>query len=110
MKKISWMKKFVIFTLLITLFLMSGCNASSSDIEGAIYEIGENSIKIEVFGDDPEAEYPAYEIFINEDTVIEGRKGSFGELVVGDNVEIWLENKEADEKNAKKISVFVIYS
>lgn len=110
MKKIFWMKRFVI-TLLITLFALSGCNPfNSNDIEGSIYEIGENSIKVEVFGDDPEAEYPAYEIFINDNTVIEGTKESFAELEVGDNVEVWVENQEADEKVAKKIFVFVINS
>ena len=110
MKKISW-KKSLVIKLLITLFALSGCNPSNSnDIEGNIYEIGENSIKIEVFGDDPEAEYPAYEIFITDETVIEGTKKSFGELEVGDNVKVWVENQEEDEKIAKKISVFVINS
>ncbi|MFF2755858.1 hypothetical protein ACFVR1_19375 [Psychrobacillus sp. NPDC058041] len=108
MKKISWMKRFVI-TLIITLFALGGCNPfNSNDIEGSIYEIGDNSIKIEVLGDDPEADYPTYEIFIDDDTVIEGTKDSFSELEVGDNVKIWVENQEADKKNAKKISVFVI--
>ena len=43
-------KRFVI-ALLNTLFALGGCNPfNSNDIEGSIYEIGENSIKIEVLG------------------------------------------------------------
>ncbi|MFF2755812.1 hypothetical protein ACFVR1_19145 [Psychrobacillus sp. NPDC058041] len=104
------MNRFVI-TLFITLFALGGCNSfNSNDIEGSIYEIGENSIKIEVLGDDPEADYPAYEIFIDDDTVIEGTKDSFVELEVGDIVKVWVENQEADKKIVKKISVFVINS
>lgn len=110
MKKISWMKSFVI-TLLVTLVALGGCNPfNSNDIKGSIYEIGENSIKIEVLGDDPEAEYPSYEIFIDDDTLIEGTKDSFDELEVGDNVEVWVENQEANKKIAEKISVFLINS
>ena len=110
LKKISWMRGLFILVLF-TIFALGGCNKFDSNyIKGSIYELGENSIKIEVFGDDPEAEYPAYEIFIDDETVIEGTKNSFGELEVGDNVKVWVEKQEAVEKTAKKISVFVIYS
>ena len=103
--------KRLFITVLITIFALVGCNKFDSNyIQGSIYEFGENSIKIEVFGDDPEAEYPAYEIFINDETVIEGTRNSFGELEVGDNVKVWVEKQEADDKTATKISVFVIYS
>lgn len=53
-----------------------GCNPFSNDIEGSIYEI-----------------------IIDDDTMIEGTKDRFDELEVGDNVEIWVENQEADEKS-----------
>jgi hypothetical protein len=108
LKEENWMKRFFIIPL-IMLFALVGCNTiSSNHFEGFILEKKKNSIIVQITGDVPETEYPTHEVFIDDDTEIEGTKVSFSELEVGDDVEVLLENQEADEKIAEIIVVFVI--
>ncbi|MBU0905076.1 MAG: hypothetical protein KKF57_07755 [Firmicutes bacterium] len=106
------MKRFFITLFIpITLFALVSCNPfNSNHYEGFISVKKENSIIVQIIGDDPEAEYPTYEVFIDDDTVIEGTKGSFSELEVNDYVEVLVENQEGDKKIAEIIVVFVINS
>lgn len=76
-----------------------GCGGDfPSEIEGEIFKVEEDSIHIAIYGDDPEAEYPVYEVFLDGNTIIEK-----GELEVGD----WVvaEIRDRDKQVASKVVV-----
>lgn len=71
-----------------------------------IYEVRETSVLITPPATDPEASYPVYEIFINEETKIEGIKGHFDELTKDDHVKVWVGRKRDEDKEiARRIVV-----
>lgn len=70
-----------------------------------IEDIKENTIVIAPPATDPEASYPAYEIFIDENTKIEGSKQKFDELNIHDEVKVWIKKTEDDKEIAKKVFV-----
>lgn len=71
-----------------------------------IYEIYEASIVIAPSVTDPEASYPVYEIFINENTKIEGSKDKFDDLIEGDDLKVWVTHKDENKEIAEKIVVY----
>ncbi|MBU9713583.1 hypothetical protein [Evansella tamaricis] len=70
-----------------------------------IYEVTETSILIAPPATDPEASYPVFEIFIDQDTKIEGSKDKFDELTEDDDVKVWVRRKGEGKEFAKKIVV-----
>ncbi|MDN7240598.1 hypothetical protein QWY14_02295 [Planococcus sp. N028] len=97
------MKSFAM--LLFTVFLF-GCNTqNSSDYQGYIEEVKETSIVISPPATDPEADYPVYEIFVGEDTLIEGSRNSFDELKRLDGVKVWIDNESEEKEFAERIVV-----
>ncbi|RCW76959.1 hypothetical protein [Saliterribacillus persicus] len=119
-----------IFLILLTLILaLLGC--SSNEIDNAespsnptektneekaeanpdyhnmfIEDIKENSIVIAPHATDPEASYPVYEIFFNQNTKIEGNKQKFDELSINDDLKVWTKKIDDDKKIAVKIYVY----
>lgn len=99
------MKNRLIITLTLVIFLI-GCAANnSSDYEGFIEEIKENSIVIVPPMTEHEGDYPVYEIFLSEETEIDGAKDELIDLERGDEVKIWIEKADANKEVAEKILV-----
>jgi hypothetical protein len=121
------LKKYV-FILLVSLFTLVGCQQENENVESPtntkeeetakeakgitdipdydnvfIYEIKETSILIAPPATDPTASYPVYEIFIEDDTVIESKKEDFEGLEKGSYVQVWVKDQGTDKKIAKKI-------
>lgn len=91
------------------ILFLAGCSMTASpDLEGTIYELTDSGVKIAIIGDDPEAEYPVYEIAIDDSTIIEhegnGEQKEI-DLAVDDWIEIWLVEENAEQKVAEKIKV-----
>ncbi|KAB8125505.1 hypothetical protein F9U64_22530 [Gracilibacillus oryzae] len=70
-----------------------------------IENIKDNLIVIAPHATDPEASYPVYEIFIDENTNIEGSKQKLDELVVNDDVKVWIKKIDDDKEIAERIFV-----
>lgn len=70
-----------------------------------IYEIQETSILVAPPATDSTASYPVYEIFIEEDTVIENKKGDFEGLEKGKYVQVWVKEKGTEKEIAEKIII-----
>ncbi|WP_078553500.1 hypothetical protein [Bacillus alkalicellulosilyticus] len=70
-----------------------------------IYEVRETSILIAPPATDPEASYPVYEIFIDQNTKIEGSKDKFEDLTEDDDVKVWVKPKGDGKEFAKKIVI-----
>ena len=102
------MKKFV-FILIITISVLIGwILIDSSDYNGFIVEVKETSLIITIPTSDPMDDYPTYEFFLTEDTEIEGKSDSLnGVFRAGDEVRVWVEEKEEVKKIAKKIIIDV---
>ncbi|MBD8015344.1 hypothetical protein QL992_03325 [Microbacterium sp. APC 3898] len=95
----------LIITLTLVIFLI-GCPANnSSDYEGFIEEIKENSIVIVPPMTEREGDYPVYEIFLSENTEIDGAKDKLSDLERGDKVKIRIEKAGANKEVAEKILV-----
>ncbi|WP_152600805.1 hypothetical protein [Pontibacillus yanchengensis] len=75
-----------------------------------IIKLKEASIVISSREIDSNASYAAYEIWVDEDTKIEGNRSTFEGLSVGDNVEVWVRDKGAEKEFASKIVVYAIES
>ncbi|WP_430787193.1 hypothetical protein VBD025_15800 [Virgibacillus flavescens] len=118
------MRKLIFLLLLLTLF---GCNQNNEIDETSpnfeeqgtseqnntnpdyqnvfIEEVKETSIVIVPPATDPDASYPAYEIFVDEHTKIEGNKEKFDELAKNDDVKVWVKQKGSEKEIATKIVV-----
>lgn len=70
-----------------------------------ILEIENENIVIGPPATDPEASYPAYEVFIEEDTKVEGEKTTTNELREGDHVTVWTKTEGSKKEVAEKIVV-----
>ncbi len=68
-----------------------------------IEDVKETSLFITPPATDPEASYPVYEIYVDETTQIVGYKNNLDELAKGDNVKVWVQEK--DKEPAEKIFV-----
>ncbi|WP_281863458.1 hypothetical protein [Planomicrobium okeanokoites] len=92
--------------LLTVLFLLAGCNAfDSSDYEGLIMTKDEQSFMLCPCEGDPEAEYPIYEIFSDEQTEVEGKRSNIADIREQDKVRVWVKEGENVPIIAEKISV-----
>ncbi|MBB5181578.1 hypothetical protein HNQ44_003043 [Planomicrobium koreense] len=87
-------------------------NISSQDANKApeyvklrILEIDNGKMMIGPPAADPEASYPAYEVFIDKETKVEGEKTFINELIVGDHVSVWTKAAASDKEFAEKIIV-----
>ncbi|WP_392454991.1 hypothetical protein ACF3OH_12775 [Chryseomicrobium aureum] len=89
------------------LFIVAGCSGNfPSEIEGEIFKVEEDSIHIAIYGDDPEAEYPVYEVIIDDATIIEkvgANSASAESLEIGDRVVAEIRDRE--KQIASKIVV-----
>lgn len=98
------MKKFMI--LFFSTILLCSCKPfDTSDYQGFIEEVKKSSIIISPPATDPEAEYPVYEVFITEKTIIEGKKERFDELERFDKVKVWVDEESEEKELAKTIVV-----
>lgn len=70
-----------------------------------ILEIDNGKMMIGPPAADPEASYPAYEVFIKKETKVEGEKTSIDELIEGDRVSVWIKAAASDKEFAEKIIV-----
>ena len=102
------MKK-ILFILIITISVLIGwILIDSSDYSGFIVEVKETSLIINIPTSDSMDDYPIYEFFLTEDTEIEGKSDSLnGGFRAGDEVRVWIEEKEEVKKIAKKIIIDV---
>ncbi|WP_270182350.1 hypothetical protein [Alkalihalobacillus sp. CinArs1] len=71
-----------------------------------ILEVKKTSIVIAPPASDPEASYPAYLVYIDENTIIKGTKEKFDELVEGDDVSVRVNNEGAEKEVAESIVVY----
>ncbi len=98
------MKKLVV--VLLTVIILGGCNPfDSSDYEGLIITMDEQSFMLCPCEGDPEAEYPIYEIFIDEETEVDGKRSNFSDIQEQDKVRVWVKEGELVTMIAEKISV-----
>lgn len=85
---------------------VANANESEPDYSNMfIYDINELSIMIAPFVDDPEASYPVYEVFIDQNTIIEGEKETLEELEIKDEIKVWLKNNDTERETAAKILI-----
>lgn len=92
--------------VLAIIFLLTGCNPfDSSDYDGVVLSVSDESILVCPCDGDPEAEYPVYEIFAEADTAIAGDKTEFAEIEEEDMVRVWVKDEEAAILVAERISV-----
>ncbi|MYL56741.1 hypothetical protein GLW20_04420 [Virgibacillus halodenitrificans] len=68
-------------------------------------EVKGTSIIIVPPATDPEASYPAFEIFIEKNTKIEGSKEKIDELAKNDYLKVWVKQKGTEKEVAEKIVV-----
>lgn len=68
-------------------------NEDTTDYQGVILEIKESSITVGTDDVDPEASYPAFEVFVNNQTKIKGIVNELSKLKVNQKVEIWVKGK-----------------
>lgn len=64
-----------------------------------VYEIKKNSIMITPPATDPTAQYPAYEIFVDENTDFRGKINDFQGLEIDDLLQVWtsqIDNREIE--------------
>lgn len=99
-----FMKKLV--AVILAVIILGGCNPfDSSDYQGFIIAVDEQSFMVCPCEGDPEAQYPIYEIFVDEETEIEGEKSDFAEIEEQDKVRVWVKEGEEAAVIAEKISV-----
>lgn len=106
------MKKFLVLVSMVILLSTLGCSKESgAHYEGIIFEIKEESIIVGTAAEDvdPEAQYPTYEILIDDKTEINGSIEKFSELTSHQKVKVWVKDKgpdnEIDNKVASEITV-----
>ncbi|QKY69401.1 hypothetical protein [Lentibacillus sp. CBA3610] len=81
---------------------------NSADFQGVILELGKSSITVGTDDVDPEASYPAYEVFIDNQTDIEGNVNKFSRLKAEQNVEIWVKGKWNNNPENQMIATKII--
>lgn len=106
------MRKMVMMLTVLSVLIISACgNNDEFDVKGHILEIKDsNSIVVETGDGDPTATYPAYIIFVTENTLFSGDVQQFSDLKVGQRVQISIEgekeiHKVEDDILATEISV-----
>lgn len=106
------MKKFLVLVSMVILLSILGCTkANDAHYQGVIFEVKEESIIVGTAAEDvdPEAQYPTYEILIDDTTEINGEAEKFPELTSHQKVKVWVKGKgpdnEIDNKVASEITV-----
>ncbi|WP_075618742.1 hypothetical protein [Paenisporosarcina indica] len=100
------MKKLLFLILIATLVLIGWNLIDSSDYNGFVVGVKESSLIITTPTSDPMKDDPDYEIFLTEDTEIEG-KSDISSFRAGDEVRVWIEDKDETKKIARKIIIDV---
>lgn len=87
-------------------------NISSEDTtdQGVILEINESSVTVGTDDVDSEASYPAFEVFVDEQTKIVGIINEFQKLKVNQKVEILVKGKWNNNPNNKMVASKIIVS
>lgn len=81
---------------------------NGADFRGIILEVNESSITVGADNIDPEASYPAYEVFVNNQKRIEEAVNGFSKLKVDQKVEIWVKGKWNNDPNNKMVASKII--
>ncbi|APC47690.1 hypothetical protein BME96_05695 [Virgibacillus halodenitrificans] len=85
-------------------------NEGTSDYQGVILEINESSVTVGTNNVDSEASYPAFEVFVDNQTKIVGIINEFSKLKVDQKVEILVKDKWNNNPNNKMIASKIIVS
>ncbi|MYL46408.1 hypothetical protein GLV94_12215 [Virgibacillus halodenitrificans] len=85
-------------------------NEGSTDYQGVILEINESSVTVGTDNVDSEASYPAFEVFVDNQTKIVGIINDFSKLKVNQKVEILVKGKWNNNPNNKMIASKIIVS
>lgn len=85
-------------------------NEDTTDYQGVILEIKESSITVGTDDVDPEASYPAFEVFVNNQTKIKGIVNELSKLKVNQKVEIWVKGKWNNNPNNNMVASKIIVS
>ena len=99
------MKKLLFIMFLTVFFVLGWILIDSSDYNGFIGEVRENSLIVITPTSDPMDDYPTYEIFLTEDTEIESKRDKINDFRAGDEVRVWIEEKGKAKKIARKIII-----
>ena len=94
------MKKIAIILTALSVLLISACgNEDEFDVKGHILEIVDStSIVVGTGNGDPTATYPAYTIFVTENTSFSGDVQQFSDLRVAQRVHISIEGEKVIDK------------
>ena len=92
------MKKLLLLILATVLVIIGWNLVVSSDYNGFIVEVKETSLIIITPTSNPMEDYPTYEIFLTQDTEIEGKRDSINDFRAGDEVRVWIEKKGRTKK------------
>ncbi|WP_060678721.1 hypothetical protein [Virgibacillus halodenitrificans] len=85
-------------------------NEGSTDYQGVILEINESSVTVGTDNVDSEASYPAFEVFVDNQTKIVGIINKFSKLKVDQKVEILVKGKWNNNPNNKMVATKIIVS
>ncbi|WHX28101.1 hypothetical protein QNH47_09720 [Virgibacillus halodenitrificans] len=85
-------------------------NEDTTDYQGVILEINESSITVGTDNVDSEASYPAFEVFVDNQTKIVGIINEFSKLKVDQKVEILVKGKWNNNLNNKMVASKIIVS
>ncbi|MCG1028789.1 hypothetical protein J5S49_10840 [Virgibacillus halodenitrificans] len=85
-------------------------NEGTSDYQGVILEINESSVTVGTNNVDSEASYPAFEVFVDNQTKIVGVINEFSKLKVDQKVEILVKGKWNNNLNNKMVASKIIVS
>lgn len=113
----KWMKRMMVIGLFTLVFV--GCSQSKQDLthnQGNdhsdpdytnvyISEINGDQLVIQPPVTDPDASYPVYEIYVNDETKVVGSKPSVQELNIDDDVEVWVNSSKEEKEIVQKILV-----
>lgn len=84
--------KLTVLVAIINMFFIVGCGGKEYDFEGKILEIVDSTtIRVGEATGDPTATYPAYDIKIDEKTIISGEAETVSDLKVDQGVKISIE-------------------
>ncbi|WP_164669671.1 hypothetical protein [Virgibacillus doumboii] len=107
MKKVSNLVFIFIFSM-----VMAGCSngGDEEDFQGVILEVKKSSITVGTDDVDPEASYPVYEVFVDDQTKIKGVIKEFSKLKVDQKVQIWVKGEWSNNPDNKMVANKIIVS
>ncbi|WP_077356914.1 hypothetical protein [Virgibacillus halodenitrificans] len=85
-------------------------NEDTTDYQGVILEINESSVTVGTDNVDSEASYPAFEVFVDNQTKFVGIINEFSKLKVDQKVEILVKGKWNNNLNNKMVASKIIVS